>query len=81
MRHKDTWHMPYICPSLRHNKKGIESEGVRFNTDQAAIIIIFLVLLAILIILVIPAVGSGKFNETAFNFGKNIYDIMLGKGD
>lgn len=63
---------------MRLNKKGIESEGIRFNTDQAAILILFLVLAAILIILIIPKVGSGNFNQTVFNFSKSIYDILSG---
>ena len=62
------------------NKKGIESEGLRFNTDQAAILIIFLVLLAILLVLIIPRVSSGNFNESVVNFGKSIFDTLSGGG-
>jgi hypothetical protein len=63
---------------MKLNKKGIESEGIRFNTDQAAILIIFLILLAVLLVLIIPRIGSGNFNETVFNFGKSIYDTLAG---
>jgi hypothetical protein len=62
------------------NKKGIESEGMRFNTDQAAILIIFLVLLAILIILIFVtgSISPNKFSDTVSNFGKSIYDVLTG---
>jgi hypothetical protein len=67
---------------MKINKKGVESEGIRFNTDQAAILIIFLILLAILIILIFVTggIGSEKFHDSVFNFGKSIYDTMVGGG-
>jgi hypothetical protein len=64
---------------IRMNRKGQESEGVRFITDEnAAVLIIFLILLAVLIVLVIPRVSSDSFNNTAFGFGKSVYDMLTG---
>jgi len=60
------------------NRKGQESEGVRFITKQSAILIIFLILLAVLMVLVLPRISPGNFNNTAFGFSKSIYDMLTG---
>lgn len=75
-----------ILQSVRHqpeavavlSKRAVESEGVRFNWQSVAMLIVFLVVLALLLWWLVPRIGSGKFNATVSDFGKNIWDIRTG---
>ena len=58
------------------NKKGVEEGGKRWIFKVVAGLIIFLVLIAILLFIYAPKTSPEKTNQTIYNFGKNIWDIV-----
>jgi preprotein translocase subunit SecY len=60
------------------NKKGQEDEGMHFNLKRLSVLIVFVVLIAIGIIILIPKLSAEATSTTTSNFGKYVYDILVG---
>jgi hypothetical protein len=62
------------------NKKGTSPEGMNLNLDQMAIWIFFILVAVLLVVLLFARINPTSFNQTAYPFGKSIFDMMTGKG-
>lgn len=62
------------------NKKGFESEGMHFSTQNVAMIILFLIVLAILIWLYWTRLNQKTAGDTLYNFAANLFEALTGGG-
>jgi hypothetical protein len=60
------------------NKKGSEAEGIKFNWQIVALLVLFVTVLVVAFVIIIPRITSGGFSGSGTSFGKYLWDILSG---
>jgi len=68
----------FSLKALLSQRKGFEEEGMHFNINQIVLVILFLVVLAVVMILIFPKLTAQKSSEASTNFGKYLWDLLVG---
>jgi len=60
------------------NRKGSEAEGIKFNWQIVAMLVLFITVLVVAFVILIPRISSAGFSGAGTSFGKYIWDIISG---